>query len=86
MPKLLAIDTSSSVTRIALCLEGEIKEYRTGEPRQAAQQLLPLIQTAFSEASIGAIDLDGIVVVTGPGSFTGLRIGIAAAVGLRAIN
>ena len=86
MPKLLAIDTSSSITWIALCLEGEIKEYRTGEPRQAAQQLLPLIQAAFSEASIGAIDLDGIVVVTGPGSFTGLRIGIGVAQGISVAN
>ena len=86
MPKLLAIDTSSSITRIALCLEGEIKEYRPGEPRQAAQQLLPLLQNAFSEASIGASDLDGSVLVTGPGSFTGLRIGIGVAQGISVAN
>ena len=82
MTILLAIDTSASITRVALSIEDRLKEYRADDPRQAAQQLLPLIETALVDASISIKELDGIVVVTGPGSFTGLRIGIGAAQGL----
>jgi tRNA threonylcarbamoyladenosine biosynthesis protein TsaB len=86
MTILLAIDTSASMTRVALSIEDRIRQYRTDEPRQAAQQLLPLIDTAFAEAAISTKELDGIAVVTGPGSFTGLRIGIGVAQGLSLAN
>lgn len=86
MPKLLAIDSSASTTRVALCSDDQMHEYSTLEPRRAAQQLLPLIQQALQEADIQLTELDAIVVATGPGSFTGLRIGIGAAQGLGMAN
>ncbi len=86
MPKLLAIDSSTSTTRVALCNGDQTNEYSTEEPRQAAQQLLPLIEQALQEADLKLAELDAIIVATGPGSFTGLRIGIGAAQGLSAAN
>jgi tRNA threonylcarbamoyladenosine biosynthesis protein TsaB len=44
-----------------------------------AERLVPMIGEVFSEASIGFEQLDRIVVTTGPGTFTGVRIGVAAA-------
>lgn len=48
-------------------------------PKTHGERLLPLIARVFGDAGIKACDLDGIAVSCGPGSFTGLRIGLAAA-------
>ncbi len=47
-----------------------------------AERLLPMIETALGEAGIGYAELDRIGATIGPGTFTGLRIGVAAARGL----
>ncbi|NKB32052.1 MAG: tRNA (adenosine(37)-N6)-threonylcarbamoyltransferase complex dimerization subunit type 1 TsaB [Pseudomonadales bacterium] len=86
MPKLLAIDSSSSTTKVALSVDGKFQEYKTEKPRLAAQRLLPLIQQALSEALLDISQLDAIATVTGPGSFTGLRIGLGVAQGLSMAN
>ena len=50
--------------------------------RGHAEALMPLIARVMERAGIGFADLDRIAVTTGPGSFTGLRVGIAAARGI----
>lgn len=51
-------------------------------PREHATRLLPTVDQLLAEAEIGVGQLDVLVVTRGPGSFTGVRIGIAAAQGL----
>jgi tRNA threonylcarbamoyl adenosine modification protein YeaZ len=81
---LLAIDTATSVAVVALgrtdgALEAEdgwAAGYRHGE------DLLPRIRTLLGGRSVGLEALAGVVVGTGPGAFTGLRVGIATAKGI----
>ncbi|MFL2855859.1 MAG: tRNA (adenosine(37)-N6)-threonylcarbamoyltransferase complex dimerization subunit type 1 TsaB [Pseudohongiellaceae bacterium] len=86
MPKLLALDSSTYTTKVSLWIDGQLTHYQTEKPRQAAQQLLPLVQRALDEAALTISQLDAIATATGPGSFTGLRIGIGAAQGLSMAN
>ena len=86
MPKLLALDSSTSTTKVSLWIDGRLTHYQTEKPRQAAQQLLPFVQRALDEAALTVSQLDAIATTTGPGSFTGLRIGIGVAQGLSMAN
>ncbi|MBA4696979.1 MAG: tRNA (adenosine(37)-N6)-threonylcarbamoyltransferase complex dimerization subunit type 1 TsaB [Legionella sp.] len=79
---LLAIDTSSAQTSIALLSRGEILADAKLGQRNHAQWILPAINTLLAEASLGFSELDAIVYGRGPGSFTGLRIGCSIAKGL----
>lgn len=81
---LLALESATSVSSAALCDDaGRILGYRRGEaaPDQA-DRLIELVDLALREAGLeyGAIDV--IAVNHGPGSFTGIRAGVAAARGL----
>ena len=49
------------------------------DPQGQAQQLIPLVQEVLGKADIGFDDLTDVVVCNGPGTFTGIRIGISAA-------
>ncbi|MCP4922486.1 MAG: tRNA (adenosine(37)-N6)-threonylcarbamoyltransferase complex dimerization subunit type 1 TsaB [bacterium] len=50
--------------------------------RQTAAQLVPLMQESLEESSLSWSDIDRLCVTTGPGSFTGIRIALATALGL----
>ena len=82
MKKLLLIDTSRPVTQLGLCLGDSFSSVRSQKSRMAAQEVLPLVQQLLMAANQDLQDLHGIAVITGPGSFTGLRIGIGVAQGL----
>jgi tRNA threonylcarbamoyladenosine biosynthesis protein TsaB len=75
---VLAIDTSTSRTVVRLVVEGRWFDADTVAPRHGGE-LLPAIEAAFREAGAGVAAIGGVVVGTGPGSFTGLRVGLAAA-------
>lgn len=82
-PQLLAIDTATSYCSVALTSkEGVIRQRITHEPRAHAHQLLPMVDDLLAQAGILRDALDGIVFSAGPGSFTGIRIGLGVAQGL----
>lgn len=80
---ILAIDTTTSVCSVALAKEGKLlAEITTNLPRTHSQRLLPLIAALCQETGIPPAGLRLLAVTRGPGSFTGLRIGIATVKGL----
>lgn len=82
MNNILAIDTSLAKCTVAISC-GDFLFQRSSElDRQSAQRVLPMISELLSSAELTLSDLDLIAVMAGPGSFTGLRIGIGVAQGL----
>lgn len=77
--KLLAIETSSSLFSVALC-DGDrlVGSLESKEPASRSDFLTEGIQQALRPAGWRLQDLDGFAVSIGPGSFTGLRIGVTA--------
>ena len=84
MKYFLAIDTSKLQSRVGLKCDEEVLECSSTQKKHASQEILCLIRNVLDEAGVSISDLNGIGVVTGPGSFTGVRIGVAAAQGLSA--
>ena len=76
--RVLAIDTSSSALGAAIADEqGIIGEFGLHTGRQHSEALLPLLQSLLQAAGLSLADMDAFGVTIGPGSFTGLRIGLA---------
>jgi tRNA threonylcarbamoyladenosine biosynthesis protein TsaB len=82
MTALLAIETSANLCSVAVAQHGEIIDIVVSEPRGHTRHLLPAIDRLLIDAGLTLRRLDAIAVTTGPGSFTGLRIGIGVAQGL----
>jgi tRNA threonylcarbamoyladenosine biosynthesis protein TsaB len=82
MHTILTIDTSSTHCTVALLLSDVLLERVSESQRQSAQRVLPMISELLLDAKIQISDIDLIAVVAGPGSFTGVRIGVAVAQGL----
>ena len=81
---LLAFDTTLDVCSVALLSPAEevvLAERHVSMSRGHAEALHGLIAEAMSQADVTFADLSGIAVTTGPGTFTGSRVGIAAARG-----
>ncbi|MFC6345200.1 tRNA (adenosine(37)-N6)-threonylcarbamoyltransferase complex dimerization subunit type 1 TsaB, partial [Nocardioides hankookensis] len=79
---LLAFDTASPLVSVALYDadgDGVVTEHVAERPMKHAEQLAPLIDLAMSTAGIVRQDLTAIAVGTGPGPFTGLRVGLVTA-------
>lgn len=81
--RLLAIDTALENCSVGVVGPGPAPVLATETiGRGHAERLFGMIEAAMTEAGLGFPDLDRIAVTVGPGSFTGLRVGIAAARGL----
>lgn len=81
---ILAIDTAANLC--AACVWDTVAGERGREVRDIgkghAEQLMEVVERALSTAGVTLAQIDGIAVSIGPGSFTGVRIGVAAARGL----
>ncbi|MBQ8286706.1 MAG: tRNA (adenosine(37)-N6)-threonylcarbamoyltransferase complex dimerization subunit type 1 TsaB [Thermoguttaceae bacterium] len=78
--KILALETTDAQGSVALCVGGEILTSRRLETeRRSAQTLAPTIQETLTEFGWAPRDVDAVAVAVGPGSFTGLRVGVATA-------
>jgi len=84
MPRhLLALETATSVCSVAVFSDQQCRALLTlDRPRQHAERLVPMVEQAlaYAELSVGAVD--AVAVSAGPGSYTGLRIGVSTAKGL----
>jgi tRNA threonylcarbamoyladenosine biosynthesis protein TsaB len=81
--KVLGIETSTRFCGVALVDEKRlIAEYRVSLELKHAERLLPLIDELLKASQTALSDLNAIAVSIGPGSFTGLRVGVATAKGL----
>ena len=80
---ILAFDTACASCSAAVRSEGRLLARRFEPmPRGQAEALIPMVQDVLAQAGTTFRDLDGIAVTVGPGSFTGLRVGLAAARGM----
>lgn len=83
MALLLSLETSSHVCSVALHQNGQVLILKENKiPQSTASVLAPMIESALKETNHTAKELSGIVISAGPGSYTGLRIGVATAKGL----
>lgn len=82
---ILAFDTSFAAVSACIAADGQVRAYRhVPTQRGHAEILLPLLADLLSEAGIAANAVARVAVVRGPGHFTGLRAGLAAAQGFAA--
>ena len=86
--RLLAIDTALEACSVGVSADDARPPVIISEiiGRGHAERLLGMVRAALAEARLCAGDLDRIAVTTGPGSFTGVRVGIAAARGLALVT
>lgn len=80
--KLLAIETATEACSVALLCDDELHDRFELAPRRHAELLLPWIDQLLADAGLPKSALDAIAVSRGPGAFTGIRLGIAAAQGI----
>lgn len=81
--KLLAIDTSGPVCGVCVLTEQGVRyEAAVQNKLTHSVNLLPMIDAALSSATLTLEELDRLAVVTGPGSFTGVRLGVSTVKGL----
>ncbi|MEM5709777.1 tRNA (adenosine(37)-N6)-threonylcarbamoyltransferase complex dimerization subunit type 1 TsaB, partial [Elizabethkingia meningoseptica] len=78
---ILAIETSGAACSAALLCGGALLERSEPMARGHAERLIPLIGEVLAEAGAAYADLDLVAVTVGPGTFTGMRVGLAAARG-----
>ena len=84
MLKLLALDTSAVAASCAVVGDGGVllAEGYVRAGGMHSRTLLPMVESALTQAGVTPAELTALAVTVGPGSFTGVRIGVAAAKGL----
>ena len=81
--KILALDSSGLVASVAIASEETLlAEYTVNFKKTHSQTLLPMLDEIISMVELDLSEVDAIAISSGPGSFTGLRIGSATAKGL----
>lgn len=83
MNKILCFDVSNNSCSVAVAAGQEILSFEQElSPSVQAEKLLVIIESVLKKAQMQYTDLDYLAVTIGPGSFTGIRIGLAAAKGI----
>src|SRR5690554_5899592 len=76
---ILALETATSLGSVALWDERLVGEYTLNIKRTHSERLMPAVVRILADAGLGPSDLTAVAVSSGPGSFTGLRIGMMTA-------
>ena len=83
MDNILLIETSTALCSVALAQDGAITSYReSSAPKAHASLTAVFIQEMLAERGLTLADCDAVCVSKGPGSYTGLRVGVSTAKGL----
>ncbi|OLQ94389.1 tRNA (adenosine(37)-N6)-threonylcarbamoyltransferase complex dimerization subunit type 1 TsaB [Vibrio ponticus] len=80
--KILALDTSTENCSVALLVDDQVYARSQVAPRDHTKLVLPMVDEVLKEAGVTLAELDALAFGRGPGSFTGVRIGIGIAQGL----
>lgn len=79
---ILAIETATDTCGAAVCVDGAVTaEVHLHVPRMHARRLTPMIEAVLEQAEVDREAIDVVAVSEGPGSYTGLRIGVSTAKG-----
>lgn len=84
--KILAFETTDAVASVALYLDGEVYETVIDTDRRHAESVLPAAEKLLSSHGLSTADMDVFAADVGPGSFTGVRIGVCMANALGAAH
>lgn len=80
---ILAIESSAKAASVALLRDGElVAQYKQCSGLTHSRTLLPMVEDMLKNTEIAGKDIDAFAVAQGPGSFTGIRIGISTVKGL----
>ena len=83
MERIILIETSTALCSVALAEDGQITAYReSSAPKAHASLTAVFIDEMLKERGIAIADCDAVCVSMGPGSYTGLRVGVSTAKGL----
>ena len=83
MDNIILIETSTALCSVALAQDGAVTSYReSSAPKAHASLTAVFIQEMLAERGITLADCDAVCVSKGPGSYTGLRVGVSTAKGL----
>lgn len=82
MTTLIAIDSSTDACSVALLQSGSVLERYSDAGARQSERLLGWIAELLAESGLSSSAIDGVAVTIGPGAFTGIRLGVAAAQGL----
>lgn len=77
---VLGMDTSSTVASVAISIDGKLAgEYSINSKNTHSQKLMTMVESLFDQLSVNIEEVDVFAISRGPGSFTGLRIGMTTA-------
>jgi len=80
---VLAIDTGSPVVSVAVSVNAQVVAERATEQRRSSGRLLRMIDEVLADSGLKLSEIDLLLGLRGPGSFTGLRVGLATLLGMR---
>ena len=83
MERIILIETSTALCSVALAEDGAVTAYReSSAPKAHASLTAVFVQEVLAERGVTLADCDAVCVSMGPGSYTGLRVGVSTAKGL----